>query len=127
MKRILAILFLVAAVLSCSDDFTKINKNGIIPRDKFIDIIVGVHIMDMLSNGPGFTRKFEPGDSVNLNDAVFVKYNVTKAEFDSTVAMYVRQPDAYIKVYDEVLLKLNYMLDTLKNNDPQFPMEAIEE
>jgi hypothetical protein len=127
MKRIFAFLFLFAALLSCSDDFNKINKNGIIPRDKFIEVIVGVHLMDVMSNGPGFSRKFEPGDSVNINQAVFEKYNITKAEFDSTVAMYTRQPDAYVKVYDEVLLKLNYMLDTLKNNNPQFSKEAPEE
>ncbi len=127
MKRLFSILFLLAALIACTDDFTKINKKGILPREKFVDVLVGIHIMDVLTNGPAFTRKFEPGDSVVLNQAVFDKYGITRSEFDSTVAMYIRQPDIYLKVYDDVLLKMNYMLDTLKQNTPKFSNQAIEE
>lgn len=127
MNKLFSILFLLAALIACTDDFTKIGNKGIIPKDKFVDILVGVHMMDVLANGPSFSRKYEPGDSIFLNQAVFDKYNVTKEDFDSTVAMYIRQPEVYIKIYDEVLLKMNFMLDTLKKNVPKFTNEAIEE
>jgi hypothetical protein len=127
MKRLLAFTFLFAILLSCRDDFTRINKRGIIPREKFVEILADIHLMDVMSGSPSYSRKFEAGDTVDLNQAVFDKYNVTKIDFDSTVAMYIRQPEVYIKVYDEVLLKLNYMLDTLKNKNPQFSTgEQIE-
>jgi hypothetical protein len=127
MKRFLVLVFIMAALLSCKDDLTKIRKRNLIPREKFVEILVGIHMVDVMTNGPNFTRKYEPGDTVDLNLEVFEKYHVTQAEFDSTVAMYIRQPDVYLKVYDEVLLKLNYMLDTLKNNSPKFYREAVEE
>jgi hypothetical protein len=120
MKRLFAFTFLFALFLSCKDDFTKINKRGIIPREKFVEILADIHLIDVMAGSPSYSRKYEAGDTVDLNQAVFDKYNVTKIDFDSTVAMYVRQPEVYIKVYDEVLLKLNYMLDTMKNNNPKF-------
>jgi len=127
MKRFFAFAFLFAAFLSCKDDLTKINNKNIIPKEEFVDILVGIHLIDMISNSPNFSRKYKPDDTVDINQSVFDKYHVTRAQFDTTVSAYIRQPEAYIKIYDEVLLKLNYMLDTLKNNTPQFSRETIEQ
>jgi len=126
MQKIIAISFFIAALLSCKDDITKINKRGIIPEEDFIEILAGIHLIDAITEGPDFNSRFEVGDSVILYGAIFEKYNVTKVQFDSTVNMYIRQPDVYLKVYDKVLLKLNYMLDTLRNNDPKFSNEIPE-
>ena len=82
---------------------------------------------DALTSGPNFNRKFQAGDTVDINLWILKKHHVTKAQFDSTVAMYIRQPDVYLKVYDEVLMKLNYMLDTLKKNNPQYSRKGHEE
>jgi len=127
MKRFLALTFLIASLLSCKDELTKINKKNLIPREELVEILVGIHMADVMTNGLNFSRKYEPGDTIDLYLSIFEKHHVTRVQFDSTVAMYIRQPDVYLKVYDEVLLKLNYMLDTLKNNNPQFSRKAIEE
>jgi len=126
MQKLIAISFFIAAFLSCKDDITKINKKGIIPEKDFIEILAGIHLIDAITEGPGFNSRFEASDSVILYGAIFEKYNVTMAQFDSTVSMYIRQPDVYLKVYDKVLLKLNYMLDTLRNNDPKFSNDIPE-
>lgn len=97
-----------------------------IPREKFVEMLTDIHMVDVLTVGPAFTRKYQPDDSLDIYGSVFKKYNVTKADFDSTVAMYIRQPEIYLKVYDEVLLKLNYMLDTLRDTKPVFTKEDIE-
>jgi hypothetical protein len=123
MKRFLALAFIFAALLSCQDDITRIRKSEIIPRDKFVEILIGIHLTDVITTGSSYYRMYEPVDTVDLYSELFKKYNITKAEFDTTVAMYIRQPDVYLKIYDEVLLKLNYMLDTLKNNEPLFSKE----
>ena len=127
MKYIFAVFFLVAALIACKDDITRMKDKDLIPREKFVDILVGIHMADVLTNGGSFSRKYEAGDTVDINLSILEKYHVTKAQFDTTVSMYIRQPDVFGKVYDEVLLKLNYMLDTLKNNYPKFSKEAIEE
>jgi hypothetical protein len=127
MKKILAIAFLLAILFSCKDEFTTIKTKGLIPRKDFVEILAAIHLADVLTSGPNFTRKFEAGDTLEINELILKKYNVTNAQFDSTVATYIHQPDVYMKVYDEVLLKLNYMLDTLKKNTPKFSKEGIEE
>lgn len=127
MKRIISILIVFISLASCKDDLTRMKKKNLIPKDTFVEILAGIHLADILSNGSEFTRKFEASDTVELNQFVFDKYHVTRAQFDSTVAMYTRQPEVFLKLYDEVQLKLNYMLDTLKNNEPQFSeQDAVE-
>jgi hypothetical protein len=127
MKRIFAFFFILMALLSCKDDLTKIKKKDLLPRQVFVNILADIHLADVITNGPEFTRKYEPGDTLDLNLMVFDKYHVTRAQFDSTVAMYVRQPDVYMKVYDDVMLKLTYMLDTLRDNNPQFTNMSPQE
>jgi len=127
MKKLLAIIFIFAALLSCKDDITRMKKKNLIPRSEFVQILAEIHMLDVMAIGPDFNRKFEAGDTILLNQSIFDKYHVTKAQFDTTVSMYVRQPELYTKVYDEVLLKLNYMLDTLKKNKPQNYGKALEE
>jgi hypothetical protein len=127
MKRILTILFLLFALISCKDDITRMNKRNLIPREKFVNILVDMHLTDVITSGNSYYRRYEPGDSLDLYNAIFEKYHTSKSMFDSTVSMYTRRPDVYLKVYDEVLLKLNYILDTLKKNTPKFSKELIEE
>lgn len=118
MKKLFAFLFFLAILASCQDDLTKINSSKTIPREKFVNILVEMHIMDVITGNPRYSRKFDASDSLDIYGSIFEKYHVSKALFDTTVAMYVRQPDVYLKVYDEVLLKLNYMQDTLRDNIP---------
>jgi hypothetical protein len=79
--------------------------------------------VDAITNSPGYFRKYEAVDSVDLYSAIFEKYGVTKADFDSTVSNLSRQPEMYMEIYDEVILELNYRLDTLRENEPIFEKE----
>ena len=125
MKVLFAIVsFSLVVLFSCSDDPTKItNKQELIPRDKFVDILVDVHTMDAITNLPQYYRKFGAEDSVSVYGDIWKKYGVTRAEFDSTAAAYTRRPDLYLKIYDDVILKLNLKLDKLRDNEPSFSRE----
>ncbi len=114
------IIIILTFMASCSDDPTKVSSRGTIDRDKFIKILADIHTMDAVTNNPNYFRKYDANDSVDLYSSIFDKYGVTKAEFDTTVSIYAKQPDVYMKIYDEVILELNYRLDTLKENVPQF-------
>ncbi|HDR67602.1 MAG TPA: DUF4296 domain-containing protein [Bacteroidaceae bacterium] len=52
-------------------------------------------------------------DSIDMITPIFEKYHVTKEQFDSTMAEYTRYPDLLDKVYDEVIMKLNVMIDEI--------------
>ncbi len=70
-------------------------------------------MMDAITNSPGYFRKYNQRDSLDLYSNIFEKHRISKADFDSTVAAYTRRPDLYKEIYDEVLLKLNMRLDKL--------------
>ncbi len=125
-KSIIHILLMTLFVVSCGRDNGGAGHRKLIPRDKFVDILVDIHLMDAITNGPQFYRKFDVNDSVNVHEEIFKKYNVTRAQFDSTFTSYTRDPEHYLKVYDDVILKLNLRLDELKNNTPSFEKEEKE-
>jgi len=112
----LGILFMI----SCSGDPMNASIKNKIERETFVNILVDIHIMDAISNESMYYRKFPSQDSVDLYSAIFQKYDVSKAEFDSTVVAYTRQPGLYKAVYDDVLLKLNLMLDESKEIELKF-------
>ena len=101
-------------MISCSNDPMKASIKNKIERETFVDILVDIHIMDAISNESMYYRKFPSQDSVDLYSSIFQKYDVSQADFDSTVVAYTRHPGMYKEVYDDVLLKLNLMLDESK-------------
>lgn len=120
--RLILILTLLTA-LSCSDDPTKVRAKHVIKKEKVVDILADIHIMDAITNGPGYFRKYNANDSVDLYSAIFDKYGVDKADFDSTISYYSKKPELFLEIYDEVILELNYRLDTLRENEPKFEKE----
>jgi len=105
------LLIFLGLSLSCSNDPTRISQKDMIERDVFVDMLVDMHILDAISNESEFYRKFSTKDSLDLYSKIFEKYNVTKAEFDSTVSAYTRRGDLYKEVYDQVLLEINLRID----------------
>jgi hypothetical protein len=114
MKKLISIIFLSVLILqACGDDITRFRKDRVIPEPALVDILVDIHLMDAITNGSGFYRKYEGIDSVDIYSNIFQKHGVSKADFDTTVAIYSRQPDLYLQVYDKVMLKLNLRIDEL--------------
>ena len=65
-------------------------------------------------------------DSIDLYGVIFEKHNVTKAEFDSTVSAYTRRSDLFKEIYDEVLLKINVMVDETKTDARALDEDEME-
>ena len=125
MRTTIIYICLVLLLPSCADDPTKVKipKKDAIDREEFVHILADIHLMDAITNNANYFRRYEPGDSVDLYNSIFEKYEVTKAEFDSTVALYTKKPDLYLEVYDEVIFELNFRLDSLRENPPKFERE----
>lgn len=123
MKFISAFILSLLILASCADDPTKVSGKGMIKHEKIVKILADIHMMDAITNGPGYFRKYDVRDSVDLYSPIFEKYDVTKAEFDTTVSKLSKQPELYMQIYDEVIFELNYRLDTLRENEPKFEKE----
>lgn len=118
MPKIFSIVILSFFILTaCSDDPTKIRNKDLIDRDVFTEILIDIHLMDAITNSPGYFRKYNQSDSLDLYSNIFAKHKVTQALFDSTVASYTQRPDIYKEIYDDVLLRLKRRLDKLVENE----------
>lgn len=128
MKKAFTIVFLFAFLLqSCGDNPTKFKKDRVIPESTFVNILYDIHLMDAITNGSEFYRKFENIDSVDIYSNIFEKHGVSKEYFDTTVAIYSRQPQLYLEVYDKVLMKLNLQIDDLKKQEEELNALKLEE
>jgi hypothetical protein len=126
MRKIFFLILLVT-VFSCGEKFSRFNRNQNIPKRKFVSILAEIHIMETITGRHEYYQKFSSKDSVDTYNNIIEKYGYTREDFDSTVAAYTRRPELYEKVYNEVLMKLNYMLDTLRKNDPKFERNTLNE
>lgn len=82
-----------------------------IPEEVLVEVLVDIHLVDGISNDRKYYRMYEDVDSVDILGPILEKYNISRQEFDTTMYEYTRYPDLLDNVYDEVLLKLNLMLD----------------
>ncbi len=127
--RFLGILtFLSLLLLAGCKKTDEITGKAFVERDKLVDVLVDIHLLDGVTNDRKFHRKYD-ADSVDLLSPILEKHHVTQTMFDTTMAIYSKHPDLFDQVYADVLIKLNVMLD--KNDkedeeDKEEPSRAAE-
>jgi hypothetical protein len=124
MKKFVSLIILMLLLTMCRENPTSMSKKNLIDQEKFTNILVDMHMMEGIINTSDFYRRYTEGDSVNIYDELYKKYGVTQADFDSTVVAYTRRPDLYMKVYDDVILRLNLKLDLVRKKEPSFEKEV---
>ena len=88
----------------------EISGKVYIERDVLVDVLVDIHLIDGVTNDRKFHRKYD-ADSIDLLTPILEKHHTTRTMFDTTMAKYSKHPDLFDKVYADVLIKLNVMLD----------------
>jgi len=108
------LIFLIITVLmgSCYKK-TKITGKYYVEKEVLVNILVDIHLVHSITQDRKYYRKFDFNDSIDMITPIFEKYHVTREQFDSTMAEYTRYPDLLDKVYDEVIMKLNVMIDEI--------------
>ena len=116
--RILFIfIFLAAGLFSGCLRSKDITGDAFIPRDVLVDVLVDIHLMDGVTNDRKFYRRYEGIDSIDVLSPILEKYDLTREMYDTTMVEYSRSPELLDKVYNDVLTKLNVMLD--ENEDAE--------
>ncbi len=112
--KILPFLFLLAFT-ACSGNKKEALPDNIIGEEKMIDLLTGVHLIEGARTGLVIT-----GDSVHgINEyykALYVKYGVTQAEFDSSFVYYAKDPEVFNKMYEKVIENLSVKETELKSD-----------
>jgi hypothetical protein len=114
-------LLLVFTFTACQKK-KSISGNEFIEREVLVDLLVDIHLMDGVTQDRKFNRKFEV-DSIDIFTPILEKHQVTKQMFDTTMFVYSRNPELLDQVYNDVLIKLNVMLD--KNNKEKPASKSI--
>ena len=109
--RYLPILFLMLtlAFTACKKK-QSITGKEFIEREVLVEVLVDIHLMDGVTQDRKFSRKYDV-DSLDILSPIFDKHQVNKQMFDTTMFVYSRNPELLDAVYNDVLIRLNVMLD----------------
>jgi len=104
--------FLAFAFLVFSGCLQKKSIKGdqYVDRETLVSVLVDMHLAEGITNDRKFHRRYE-ADSVDLLNPIFDKYGITREKFDTTMYAYSRYPNLMDEVYNDVLIRLNVMLD----------------
>lgn len=116
------LLLIFTALLFACEQKKQISGKEFIERDVFVDILVDVHLIDGITNDRKFQRKYV-ADKIDLLTPILDKYQVPRSMFDTTLAEYSRYPELFDQVYNDVLIKLNVMLDENDKQEASTPEE----
>jgi hypothetical protein len=88
----------------------QIRGEAFVEREVLVDLLVDIHLSEGVSNDRKFHRQFV-ADSIDMLGPILQKYGVSRQQFDTTMYTYSRYPYLMDEVYNEVLIRLNVMLD----------------
>jgi len=103
------ILLLLLTFTACKKQ-KPITGKAFMKRDALVGVLVDIHLMDGVTQDRKFSRKFD-ADSIDILTPILEKHNVSRQMFDTTMYVYSRNPILLDEVYNDVLIKLNVMLD----------------
>jgi hypothetical protein len=112
------VLVLLVLIFTACQPEKSITGDEFIEREVLVNLLVDIHLADGVTNDQKFSRKYD-ADSIDILTPILEKYNVTRHMFDTTMYVYTRNPELLDLVYNDVLIKLNVMLDEInKDDDP---------
>jgi len=106
--RIFIIIFLIAGLVACN------RPDDVMSRSDFRDFLVDLHLLD----GSFEVRagRIDEREKVYYYNALFQKYGITQAQFDSSLVYYTANPKTFDRIYAGVIRDLKEIQDDVKNH-----------
>ncbi len=116
MNRLIIFILLIPVffMISCQKD--KPHKD-LLKKDELVPLLIDLHLVYAIQSSAEFRKLSLTIDSVNTHSYIFDKYGVQKVVFDSSIAWYSRHPERFTKIYDEVVMNLTQMQDSLGGDE----------
>jgi hypothetical protein len=108
---ILTLLVPLYIMVSCQRDRPHSDLLG---KDELIPVLIDLHMAYAIQSSVKFRNISLDVDSVEVYSYIFDKHNVSKVVFDSSIAWYSRHPKLFTEVYDEVVMDLTQLRDSLE-------------
>ncbi len=110
MRKLFLISLILLSLLACES--SKPGKE-LIPPETLVPILVDMHLGYSIQASPEFRSLSRSVDTVDTYSYIFVKHDVTKVMFDSSLSWYAQHPKRFTEIYDEVVMQLSLMSDSL--------------
>ena len=99
--NIISFIFITIVIVSCNN-----KPEGIIKQGKMARFLADLHKLDGGLSMKGFSAT-QDRENVYYYNSLLKKYDISKAEFDSSLVWYTKNPKQFDKVYNEVIEYLN--------------------
>ena len=114
-NQVLMLLLLLITFNACQSR-KSITGKEFVEREVLVNMLVDIHLADGVTNDRKFNRRFDV-DSIDVLSPILEKYHVSRKKFDTTMYVYARNPELLDQVYNDVLIKLNVMLDQISEEE----------
>ena len=111
--RITGLVLLTVLLVSGCSQKKKISGPEYVKRDVLVNVISDIYIMNGITNDMSFYRKYNPNDSIDLYSSIFDKYNIDSKKYEKTINEYSKYPKLLDNVYNEVMMHLQQIQDSL--------------
>lgn len=121
-KNIYQLIFVIGFFLlfsGCSG-----RPEGVLNKSDMTDILVEIHKLEGSLDAKGLSYN-QAGEKDNYYKSILEKYEITQAEFDSSVVWYTKNPKRFSKIYDEVFVRLTALDEEIKKGK-YHPVDSIE-
>jgi hypothetical protein len=110
MRRLLFITFILLSVAACNR--ARVPRD-IIRQENLAPILVDIHMVYAIQTSMEFRNMTREFDSVDTHGYIFDKHGIDKVQFDSSIAWYSRHPALFTEVYDDVVMRLTQLNDSI--------------
>jgi hypothetical protein len=110
MRNLVYILLISLVLYACE---RKKPGKELIPPETLVPVLVDLHLMYSIQSSPSFRSIARDVDTIDTHSYIFEKYHVSKVKFDTTIAWYSRHPELFTEIYDEVVMQLSKLSDSL--------------
>ena len=117
-KELLILAAVIPALLfSCSGGRTGSGR-GIIPEKEMAGLLLETHLADAILITDLSPVDIKRDRALYFYPSILEKFGVTKAQADSSIAFYVRHPEAYARIYEQVIKDLEKRQTADKKVEP---------
>jgi hypothetical protein len=114
---IYALLLIVFALSSCGESQKK-SRDGILSEKQMVSLLIETHLVDAILISQDASASDKQDKGLFYYPSVLEKHGITKAQMDSSVAWYMRNPEAYARIYASVIKDLEVRKAAVKLDLP---------
>lgn len=109
---VLSLFFVTSTFLSCTKE--ERVPSSVISEEKMVDILVDVHMVEAMAR---HNQLKDNNQRANMYyNYILEKHNITLNQLDSSISWYAKHPTTYIRVYDQIIPRLEHSLEMVRTN-----------